>query len=198
LRSWCVRILSWTLRAAPGFLAAATAAHALTLPELLKSMSEVQAQQGRFVEQRTLSLLDKPLVITGVLSYRRPDFLQRRTDTPTRELMSVSGDRLTVEWPDRHEQRTLSLSSNPMLWAFVESIRATLAGDGPSLQRFYWASLSGDLRHWSLTLEPRSSDIAARVKSIVIGGSGSVIAHVDVLEESGDRSVMDIKPVASP
>jgi hypothetical protein len=193
-----MRIVRGTLRGlAVWGLAGAASGQALTLPELLNSMATVEARQASFVEQRNISLLDKPLVISGTLSYRRPDFLERRTEAPTRELMSVSGDRLTIEWPDRHEQRTLSLNSNPTLWAFVESIRATLAGDRATLERFYWTTLSGDARRWTLTLEPRVASVAARVKSIILTGGGNVIGRVEVLEENGDRSVMDIK-VAPP
>jgi hypothetical protein len=193
-----MRIARGTLRALVVWgLAGAAAGQALTLPELLKSMSTVEARQASFVEQRNISLLDKPLVISGTLSYRRPDFLERRTETPAREVMSVSGDRLTIEWPARHERRTLSLNSNPTLWVFVESIRATLAGDGATLERFYWTTLSGDVHHWTLTLEPRAASVAARVKTIILTGAGNVIGRAEVLEENGDRSVMDIK-VTSP
>ena len=188
--SLCIALVAWLLWPA--------AACALTLPELLETMSAVRTQRGAFIERKTIGVLDKPLEVSGTLLYRRPDFLERRNDPPADEIMTVAGDRLNIAWPSKHEQRALSLSSNPVVWAFVESIRATLAGDGAALERFYWTTLSGDLHHWSLTLEPRASGVAAYVKSIVLSGSNSSIQRVEVIEANGDRSAMEIKPLPDP
>jgi hypothetical protein len=171
-------------------------AQALTLPELLSAMSALPEQRAEFDEQKHLAMLDKPLHASGTLLYRRPDFLEQRTNPPADEIMTVAGDRLTITWPSRQERRTLSLSANPVAWAFVESIRATLAGDRAALERFYWVTLSGEMSHWSLTLEPRASGVASYVKSITLSGKGSSIEQVDVLEANGDRSLMDIKSLS--
>ena len=42
------------------------------------------------------------------------------------------------------------LQDYPVLWAFVESIRSTLAGDLQSLNRFYRVELDGSERDWRL------------------------------------------------
>lgn len=170
-------------------------AHALTLAELLGSMSAITDQRGRFVERKTLAVLDKPVEVKGTLVYRRPDFLERRNDPPADEVMTVSGDHLNVAWPSKHEKRDLTLSSNPVVWAFVESIRATLSGNGASLERFYWATLTGTLDHWTLSLEPRASGVASYVKTILLSGDHTRIRRVQVMEANGDESVMDIQPL---
>ena len=172
----------------------AHAAGGFDLRELLSGMAAVGEVRAEFVERKTLAVLDQPLLASGTLRYRRPDFLERITRGPSDERMTVTGDRLTLEWPSRHTVRTFALSANPALWATVEAIRATLAGDRAALERFYWTTLSGDERAWTLRLEPRAAGVTAWVQSILLAGGSRFITRVEVQQANGDRSVMDIRP----
>ena len=79
-----------------------------------------------------------------------------------------------------------------MIWAFVESIRSTLAGDLPTLRRFYQLSLDGGERRWRLTLKPNEPGMQDVVSEIRISGDRSWINAIEIIETGGDRSVMTI------
>ncbi|MEO7403343.1 MAG: LolA-related protein, partial [Burkholderiales bacterium] len=113
------------------------------LRELMMSLATVESSRAEFVETKTLAILAKPLVVTGTLTYKRPNSLERHTLTPVEERMSVVGNDLTLENVAKKQKRTFNLKLNPVMWAFVESIRASLAGDSATLERFYWVKMEG-------------------------------------------------------
>src|SRR5580692_8979928 len=94
-------------------------------------------QHGRveFVEQLFLHILDRPIESSGELRYDAPDRLEKRTLKPHAESLLLAGGVLTVE--RARGRRVLDLRAYPQIQPFVESIRATLAGDRTSLERLF-------------------------------------------------------------
>jgi len=101
-------------------------------------------------------------------------------------------DELTIENKERNQRRTLLLQDYPVVWAFVESFRSTLAGDLATLNRFYRVGLEGGERRWRLTLKPSDPKMQDVVSEIRISGSRSRISVIEIIETGGDRSVMTI------
>lgn len=161
------------------------------LPQLMEAMAQVPAHQGQFTEKKTLALLKTPLESSGTLDYRRPAFVEKHVISPQDETLTVNGDELS--WQTAQQKRKLNLRNNLPVWAFVEAIRATLAGDLKTLQRFYEVRLEGTQARWKLSLTPSDDAMRRRVQSIKIEGADNRMTLVDVLEVGGDRSVMNIK-----
>jgi hypothetical protein len=157
----------------------------------MRELGGVQHSKARFVERKHLKILDRPLELTGMLEYRAPDHLARYTLTPKPESFVVDGDRLRLE-DARGRKRTFALQDQPVLWAFVESIRSTLKGDLGQLERFYGVVLDGDAQAWRLSLTPKQPRMAAIISLIRIEGRGGRIDTVEVHETQGDRSVMSV------
>jgi hypothetical protein len=162
------------------------------LPQLMASLQQVKSASGQFVEHKTLRVLNQPLVASGTLLYVAPDQVQKITVSPQRERLALSGDTLTVEGGPDDRTRTMSLASYPEVAAFVEGIRATLAGDLPALERFYTVQLAGDPTSWQIDLQPREERLRKLVQSIRIRGSGDQIRAVDTEQGDGDHSEMSI------
>ena len=113
--------------------------------------------------------------------------------SPQDEVITVEGDQLTWQNNATNKKRSIRLRSNPPIWAFVESIRATLAGDLKTLQRFYDVRLEGNAARWTLTLSPSDDAMRENVKILRIEGMGNRMTLVDILEAGGDRSIMTIQ-----
>jgi outer membrane lipoprotein-sorting protein len=178
------------------YLAAADTPPVVTpwgLPQLRASMHGVHTASAHFVEKKFVQLLARPLQSSGSLIFNAPDRLQKETLAPTASRLTVSGDRLTVVQPDG-KTRDVSLSDVPEIGALVESIRATLAGDGATLTRYYTSTLSGTAGNWSLTLEPRDSRLRNLVTTIRMQGEGTIIHSIETMERDGDRTEMTITP----
>lgn len=162
------------------------------LPQLMASLGRVKSSSAQFVEHKTLHLLSAPLVSSGTLLYVAPDQVQKITILPQRERMALSGDTLTIEGGPDDRSRSLPLSSYPQVGAFVEGVRATLAGDLPALERFYEVTLKGDAAAWQLLLQPKDPALGKIVEWIRIAGSQDRITAVETQEGDGDHSTMSV------
>ena len=62
-----------------------------------------------------------------------------------------------------HRTYVLRLEDYPQVVPFVESIRATLAGDRAALEHFFRIDFEGEPAHWTLLLVPRDATIRRKV-----------------------------------
>ncbi len=162
------------------------------IDELMQKLASVERSQARFVERKYLKVLESPLELSGTLTYSRPGRLVKRTLKPKPEILELQGDKITLTSPARNERRELKLQDYPVLWGFIESIRATLGGDLKALERFYRVELDGAPAKWRLFLVPRDRNMAQVITLIRIDGSQARVERIEVQEARGDRSVMQI------
>ena len=183
-------LLSFVLAAGPLLLSAAAADWGVE--QLMQALGAVKSSKARFVERKHMAILSAPLEYSGALIYVAPDRLEKHTQTPRRESLLLERDQLTIESPERKHRRTVVLQDYPVIWAFVESIRSTLAGDLATLSRFYEVKLDGGERRWRLLLKPRDPQMEEVVSEIRLSGSRNWIDAIEIIEINGDRSVMTI------
>jgi outer membrane lipoprotein carrier protein LolA len=157
-----------------------------------------QRQHGRveFVEQKFLSILDHPIESSGELLYDAPDHLEKRTLLPRAETLVLDGSVLTMERGGH--ARVLDLHRYPQIQPFVESIRATLAGDRGALERVFRVEFAGGVRRWSLTLAPLDRQLQRTIKQVQIDGSQDQLQRVEIRQTDGDRSLMTLRAPATP
>jgi hypothetical protein len=187
---------------AAGNAAPAAAANTASQPAT-SDLDQVMAllamrQHGRveFVEQEFLAILKHPVESSGELRYDAPDRLEKRSLLPHPENLILAGGVLTVE---RGEHRhVLDLRRYPQIRPFVESIRATLAGDRSALERIFHVEFSGDMARWTLTLVPLDAQLTRTVKQVRIDGSRDQLLHVEIRQADGDRSLMTLRTPAAP
>jgi outer membrane lipoprotein-sorting protein len=178
--------------AAAAFGAPPAAGADLGVEELMRSLAQVPSRTARFVERKHVAILNAPLESSGTLVYTAPGRLEKHTVAPRAESLVLDGDRLTLEDKGRSEKRTFALPEYPVIQAFVEGVRSTLAGDLATLSRFYQVALEGNERRWRLLLKPREQRMQDFVQEIRISGSLDRIRTIEIVETEGDRSVMTI------
>jgi outer membrane lipoprotein carrier protein LolA len=162
------------------------------IKRLMQDLAQVKTAKGRFVERKHLGILNAPLQFSGTLIYIAPSRLEKHTLEPRQESLLLERDELTIESKERNRRRKVMLQDYPVIWAFVESIRSTLAGDLTTLKRFYEVVLDGDERKWRLALKPSDPKMREVVSEIRISGERSWINAIEIMETGGDRSVMSI------
>jgi len=195
LRGWCVGVLTTLVLAA----ACAAAVQTTTPPafdELLKLLAARRHGHVTFTEVQQLAMLDRPLQSSGELLYEAPDRLEKRTLKPKAQTLVLEHGVLTA----RRGRRTqvMELRDYPQVVPFVESIRATLAGDRAALERFFRVQFDGTLAHWTLLLVPVDATLAGAVKDIRIEGERDAIRTVEIRQSDGDRSLLSIGPEVRP
>jgi hypothetical protein len=187
MRTWLV--LLWCL---PGWCSAA----GWDVNQLMSGLAQVKESRGRFVESKTLSVLNRPLESSGTLLFQAPGHLEKRTRLPREETLVLDQGVLTIDSPARNVQRTLVLLEYPAIWAIVESVRSTLAGDLPTLERFYTVELKGDAARWTMRLLPLERRTREVIREIRIMGRGHHIDSIETRESNGDHALMKIVEVA--
>src|SRR3954470_17403643 len=67
------------------------------LDQLMQSLSATKSGHARFIEKKSIAILDKPVESSGELFYTAPDRLEKRTLKPKAESMVLDKDKLIVE-----------------------------------------------------------------------------------------------------
>ncbi len=173
--------------------AALPALAAFDVGQLMDDLARHKGGKAKFVETKYISLLDKPVVSTGEMTYTAPDRLEKRTLTPKVETMLLDKDMLSIERGQR--KLSINLANQPEALAFVDSIRGTLSGNRAALEKNYALHLSGNAEKWVLTLLPSDQKIASIVLRITVSGSRNRVLGIEYLQADGDRSVLAIEPV---
>ncbi|MCU9952668.1 outer membrane lipoprotein carrier protein LolA [Burkholderia sp. BKH01] len=188
------------------WLAATTAAIALAAPaqaadtgsawnldRLMSTLAQHKSGRATFTETKYLSIATQPVESSGELVFVAPDHLEKHTLNPKPEHLVVDGDMLTVERNNR--KYTLALARYPELGAFIDSIRATLAGNRFALEQVYKVALAGRGDDWTLTLTPLDSRMLKVISTITLDGTRDVLRGVAIRQADGDHSVMRLQPV---
>ncbi|MES1980936.1 MAG: LolA-related protein [Pseudomonadota bacterium] len=158
---------------------------------LMQRLAQVQHAQGQFVEKKYLRILNKPLESSGTLIYQAPGHLEKHTRAPKIESLVLDKSTLLID-SKASGKRRLTLQDYPLLWALIEGIRSTLAGDVATLNRFYQIKLDGDISRWRLILIPTDAKALELVREIRISGREDRVSEIETLETTGDRSVMSV------
>lgn len=168
----------------------------ITLDDLMAQLQARLHRHDTFTERFTTKVLDRALEASGELFYDAPDRLEKRTLMPRPERLLLEHDALTVERHKRSYHATLA--EYPQLAPYIDSIRATLAGDRAALERLFHVTFRGAGEDWSLVLVPIEASTAAEVREIEIDGTLDTVRTVLIERASGDRSQMTLTRVATP
>ncbi|HVW53367.1 MAG TPA: LolA-related protein [Trinickia sp.] len=165
-----------------------------TLDRLMSTLAQNKSGHAKFVETKYLSIAAKPIESSGELAFVAPDHLEKDTVSPKPERLVVDGDTLTVQRNQR--TYTMSLARYPEVAAFIDSIRATLAGNRYALERLYHVSIDGQGENWTLTLTPLDARMLKAVRTITLDGTRDVLHTVVIEQADGDHSVMRLRDAA--
>ena len=186
------RLLVTALLAAASLLHGpqAIAAESWTVAQLMQALGKHRSGQATFQERKYLAVLDQPVESSGELRFQAPDRLEKITLKPRPESLVLEGNNLSVTRGKK--QFNVRLSDYGEVAGFIDSIRATLAGDRDTLERTYALHLAGNAERWTLTLLPRDTRMAEVVTRINITGTRGLLRDIEILQADGDRSVMEI------
>ena len=166
------------------------------IDQLMHGLAQTHSDHARFIEKKSIAMLEEPVESSGELFYTAPDHLEKRTFRPKPESMILDHGTLVIE--RGRQEHHLRLQDYPELAAFIDSIRGTLAGDRKALERNYRLSLEGTATHWTLQLLPVDEKMQAVVQGIRIAGAGYTVHSIEITQADGDSSLMLIEKMAAP
>ena len=177
---WLALLASPLVQAAP-----------LSIAQLMAGMAKHPQGTATFTEKKFIAILDQPVESSGELLFVAPARLEKRTLKPKPETLVLDGDILAFERGQR--KHVLQLKDYPEVAGMIESIRATLAGDLPALERVYQLALVGSNERWTLVLTPLDPKVGAVIARIRMEGVKDVVRSVEITQADGDSSLMTIE-----
>jgi outer membrane lipoprotein-sorting protein len=160
---------------------------------LMAMFAQVDRSSVAFEETRHFAALTTPVIRRGTLRFERPDRLEMNVVSPFPETVRVAGSRISIESPDG--RREWDLSAQPGALAWIEAIRASLAGDAAALARSFDASLTGAEAMWELKLVPRDERVVGAMRQMTVRGREAQVASIEIVDRRGDRVVIALKPL---
>jgi hypothetical protein len=160
------------------------------LDRIMSALAQRKHGHVTFVEKKFIALLDRPIESSGELLYDAPDRLEKKTLKPRPESLVLEGGVISAQRGRHHY--VLDVKQYPQVMPFIESIRATLAGDRAALERTFKVEIVGNFEEWTLVLLPADSKLTRTVKEIHIEGEKDLIRLVEIREADGDRSLLTI------
>ncbi|MSP01566.1 MAG: hypothetical protein EXR07_11045 [Acetobacteraceae bacterium] len=161
------------------------------LNTLMRMLAEKTARQTAFHEEKTIPNLTKPLVSSGVLVYRYPDHLEKRTTSPIREDLVVEGRRasMTGGGADTH---VVDIDAHAELRVVIDTLLGVLSGNLTMLRLDFDVTVEGDAANWRIDLLPRGKDAPRFLRNASITGHQSAIREIRLLLPHGYWDVLTL------
>ena len=158
---------------------------------IMTRLAALPDRRARFTDEKHISSLAAPLQSKGVLIFRHPDLLEKRTEAPHSETMVIEGSVLTIMSPDG--QRRIALDDHPALAGLATTLTSVLAGNQPALEKLFTIGATGSLAGWQLTLQPRDKGLARFVSSMILAGQNGDLHMLQIMQANGDSETMRVQ-----
>ena len=182
--------LSVALLAAPGTARAADDPSAL-LDTIMGLLAARPGHQNTFREEKTVPHLTRPLVSSGVLVYRRPDHMEKRTLSPLREDLVVDGRRASVTAGD-NPPHVLDVDAHAELRIVIDTFLGILSGDLNRLRADFDVTAEGSTALWRITLLPRGAEARKLLRGASVTGRAGAVREVRLLLPRDHWDVMTV------
>jgi outer membrane lipoprotein-sorting protein len=181
-----------------GLLALTSLAHAQdaapkSVDVLLAGFGKLEGLTARFVEEKQIALLKRPLRSEGTIAFAAPSSLLRRADKPEPATLLLDGEALWVA--DASGKRRIDLSESAIVRHFVLTFVNVLRGDRAALERAYVIAFQSTDAGWRLQLSPKLPELRKLIARATVEGRGMVVDRMTIEEDTGDVTRMTFSEV---
>lgn len=167
--------------------------------QLLSRIADRLAQpavvRARFVQEKRLAALSRPVVSRGRLTIARGDGVLWRLETPIRMSIAITETGI-VETDSEGTRRARTARDNPALAEIGRVFRGVFTADLSSLRQYFELRVTGDLDRWHVDLAPRSAEVGRFIRTMQLSG-GRHIETIRVEEPGGDYMVIRLSGVVT-
>lgn len=144
-----------------------------------------------FVQQRYFKFSSKPVVTSGYLYFRAPDYFMQETLQPVPQRLIATGEKLIIEKKGKIFS-TATLKQAPNAAILIYTLKQLLNGKIQGLSNYFSVSLSGNAAQWMLRLKPKPGYFAT-VKMIQVQGKQNRIFSVVVYYRHDEVLVLKLR-----
>lgn len=163
------------------------------LRRVLGAVAAQTLSAAPFLERRTSALFATPQESRGTLSFKPPGTIEKRTNSPIRETLTMTADTVTIDSGTGAPPTVVRIdASQGQLASYVSGLRAILSGDDRLLRQFFDTRLTGSFDSWTLQLLPKGPLPRRGIRKIVVSGAGAHLRQIETTEINGDVLDMTI------
>ena len=163
--------------------------------QILASLANQPQKHFHFVQEKKLSMLDKPLITEGELLLDKDNTVTWDIQKPYTLRYILTPD--TIREIDLQGERTLQISQNPIAAAMTQAMTSTFSGQWKDTASLATITAAGALNNWQLLITPQAAELQPLIKTLSVTGSEGVIASIVIAESNGDTTTIYLKPFIS-
>ena len=167
----------------------ATALAGTELDSLISSLAREPPRSVEFVETHRSPLLERDIVVSGLLEYHGKGKLSRIVTEPYRERTDIDGTDVRIRREGRPERR-FSLRHSEELGGMLSAFSSLLANDRAALDAAFEVTGAMEAGGWRLDLLPRQMNQRDRVAMIRVTGTGNEPSCIAVLRQDGSAATV--------
>ncbi len=150
-------------------------------------LAEAEVVRARYVEEKTLTILRRPLRSEGRLVFCAGRGVHRVMTTPFDKEWFITSTGITQHHPDG-ETEQIDFAAMPMARAFAGAFLHIASGDVPQLRKDFRLYFRGDDEDWTMGFVPLGEPLDAVIESMVLTGRGALLQSLVVVETNGDTT----------
>lgn len=159
-------------------------------PDIIAQLQEHRAKfpslTATFTEQKTTSLLQKPIITRGTIAFRAPNFFRREITGSNPSLTVCDGSQLWIHYPNFNEAERYALGQHSF---FDDSLAALTAGlNFQDITKFYRTETFREPPGHRLRLLPKTSGLKRILRQLDVWITADfLIAKTEATLPNGDR-----------
>lgn len=155
-------------------------------------LEQVPVLRAEFVQSKQMAAFKKPLQTRGRLVFARQNGVLWQIEQPLKLTYVLQENRMLEIGDDGNVQARTS-KDQPGIAQIGRIFRALLGGQTKALADLFDASGSGDAeRGWTLTLTPRTPQVAQFIRRIALNGS-RYVDSIRIEEAGGDTATIKFR-----
>lgn len=166
-----------------GYTAAAVASVPSDISGLMQLLRQVEWVKADYTETVESAMLTHSMTSEGELEYRAPDMIRKMSTLG--DAITIRGNRLILG--NGAKSKEIAIADHAALEQFVVTLRATFSGDLYALERTFRVEYHPTVERWTLALHPKEQQLLRIYARIDIGGTGTGLDRIDMIEPNGDR-----------
>lgn len=159
--------------------------------QVLAGLAKQPQKHFRFVQEKQLAMLDKPLVTEGELHVSGERRVTWDIRKPYVMRYDIDGD--TIRETDAQGERVLNAAGNPLAAALGEAMAAAFSGQWQGKEHLATVAAEGTAASWTLRITPHASALQQLLAAIEVQGEQQQILSVQIRESNGDRTLIRLQ-----
>lgn len=148
---------------------------------------QIESLQGRFEQQKKITVLPAPLVSSGRFSLQQGEFIEWQLLAPVQQTIRLTPGGITLEAVGKPAGQLGDAMPAQGAETLTRVFMAVVSGEWQTLRDYFEVAASGTPEQWQLLLTPRSPGLAAYIREITIRG-GEFTEQLDIAEANGDST----------